>query len=75
MTKSTTKKGSVSHSFRKKDDLHKYQLRDFVFAKTVTHPPWPARIFKIKENHIYRVDFIGVKYYADIYVTELENFN
>lgn len=46
-----------------------------VFAKTVAHPPWPARIIKVKEDHIYRVDFIGVKYYADMYEAGLEPLN
>ncbi len=74
MGKSTGKKGSVSNSL-KKDTKYKFHLKDFVFAKTRTHPPWPARISKLQGEFIYKVDFFGVKYWADIQESDLEPFN
>ncbi len=74
MGKSTAKKGSVSISL-KKDAKYKFNLKDFVFAKTLTHPPWPARISKLQGEYIYKVDFFGVNFWADIQESNLELFN
>lgn len=52
-----------------------YQKNEIVFAETIGHKPYPAKITSVnRTTGVYRVSFIGYKCTSDLLAQNLEKF-